>query len=108
MLDLSAIAIASLLPVYHRFYDAALLVLPLCWVFVSFRKARMLGSLSLMLVLPFLIPGGTILDSMERSGRIPPTLAGRWWWEVIVVPHQVWMLFFLAVLLLKEMNTVSD
>jgi hypothetical protein len=105
MLDLSAIAVVSLVPVYHRFYDAALLVLPLCWVFISFRKARSLGSfLSLLLMLPFLIPGGTLLETMQASGRIPSILASRWWWEMIVMPHQVWMLFLLSVLLLYEMT----
>ena len=68
----------------------------------------MLASLSLLLMLPFLIPGGTILETLQASGRIPSTLASRWWWEMIVMPHQVWMLFFLSVLLLYEMNAVSD
>ena len=105
LLDLSAIAVVSLLPVYHRFYDAALLVLPLCWVFASFRKTRVLGTLTLLLMLPFLIPGGTLLETLQHSGRIPSPWASRWWWETIVMPHQVWILFFLSVLLLYEMNS---
>lgn len=104
LLDLGAIAVVSLLPVYHRFYDAALLVLPLCWIFISFRRARILGSLSLLLMIPFLVPGGTLLETIQASGRVPSTLASRWWWEMIVMPHQVWMLFFLSILLLYEMN----
>lgn len=103
LLDLSAIAVISLLPVYHRFYDAALLVLPLCWVFVSVRKARISGVLSLLAMLPFLIPGGTLLETMEINGRIPPSLANRWGWEAFVMPHQVWLLLCLSVLLLCEM-----
>jgi len=104
LLDLSAIAIISLLPIYHRFYDAALLVLPLCWVFLSFRKARIFGTLSLLLMLPFLIPGGTILETMQANRRIPLTWASRWWWELFVMPHQVWMLLLLSLLLLYEMT----
>ncbi len=105
LLDLGTIAVISLLPVYHRFYDAALLVLPLCWIFISFRKARIAGVLALLLMLPFLIPGGTLLETMEVSGRIPPSLAHRWWWEMFVMPHQVWMLLCLGILLLCEMIT---
>jgi len=104
LLDLSAIAVVSLLPIYHRFYDAALLVLPLCWVFISFRRARILGTLTLLLMSPFLIPGGTLLETMQASGRIPSALANGWWWETIVMPHQIWMLFFLSLLLLYEMT----
>jgi hypothetical protein len=105
LLALSAIAVASLFPIYHRFYDAALLVLPLGWVILSFsfRRSRRVAVFSLLLMLPFLIPGGTLLETMEASGRIPPSLAHRWWWEMIVMPHQVWLLLLLGVILLCEM-----
>ena len=104
LLDAGAIAVLSLLPIYHRFYDAALLVLPLCWAMVSFRKARTFSSLTLLLLLPFLIPGGTILESLESAGRIPSTFASRWWWQRVVMPHEVWLLVLLSILLLYEMT----
>jgi hypothetical protein len=103
LLDLSAIAVASLLPVYHRFYDAALLALPLCWTFASFQKARMPRILTLLLLTPFLIPGGTLLQTMQNDGYISSTLVDRWWWNGIVMPHEIWALFFLSLLLLYEM-----
>jgi len=103
LLDLSAIAVMSLLPVYHRFYDAVLLVLPLCWVVASYRKARLPAILALLLMVPFLIPGGTILQTMQINGRIPSTLSEHWWWDTIVMPHEIWALFFLGLLLLYEM-----
>ena len=103
LLDLSAVAVLSLLPIYHRFYDAAVLVLPLCWVVVSFRRARILSAATLLLMLPFLIPGGTLLQSMENAGHFSPAVTSRWWWEAVVMPHQVWTLFFLSLLLLYEM-----
>jgi len=105
LLDLSAIAVISLLPVYHRFYDATLLALPLCWVFLSFRRARRTAVVSLLLMLPFLVPGGTMLETMQSDGRIPPALSSHWWWQVFVMSHQVWALFFLGILLLREMGT---
>jgi len=103
LLDLSAIAVMSLLPVYHRFYDAVLLVLPLCWVFASYRKARLPAILALLLMIPFLIPGGTILQTMQINGRIPSALSERWWWDTIVMPHEIWALLFLSLMLLYEM-----
>jgi hypothetical protein len=106
LLDLSTIATISLLPIYHRFYDAALLVLPLCLTFFSFRwqKAKLARIVTLFLLLPFLIPGGTLLETLKTSGRIPPTLAGRWWWQAFVMAHEVWALLFLSALLLYEMT----
>ncbi len=103
LLGLSAIVVISLLPVYHRFYDAGLLVLPLAWLFVSFRMSRILAALLIQLMLPFLVPGGTILQTLQTSGNISGTLANRWWWQIFVMPHEVWMLLLLAILLLYEM-----
>ena len=78
LLDLSVIATVSLLPIYHRFYDAALLVLPLCWAFSPSppRKKRTVETICLLLMLPFLIPGGTVLQTLQASGRIPSQIIG--------------------------------
>jgi hypothetical protein len=103
LLELSAIAIISVLPIYHRFYDATLLVLPVCWAFVAFQKIRSAATLCLLLIVPFLIPGGTILETMVSSGRIPAVLAQNQWWQAFVMAHQAWLLLFLGTLLLREM-----
>jgi Glycosyltransferase family 87 len=104
LLELSAIAVISLLPVYHRFYDATLLVLPLCWTLMSFRRARKFAVISLLLMLPFLAPGGTLLETMEVGGSIPAGLSQHWWWDAFVMAHQVWALLFLGILLRREMS----
>jgi hypothetical protein len=104
LLDFGTIAIISVLPIYHRFYDAALLVLPLCWVFISFRKARSFAVMSLLLMVPFLVPGGTLLEVAQNERRIPAAFTNHWWWGTIIMPHQVWLLLFLSVLLLWEMH----
>jgi hypothetical protein len=106
LLDLSAIVVISLLPIYHRFYDATLLVFPLCWALFSFRerKVRNFAIICLLLMVPFLIPGGTLLETMETSGRIPSVLANQWWWQAFIMSHQVWMLLFLSILLVREMT----
>jgi hypothetical protein len=104
LLDFSCIAIISVLPIYHRFYDAAVLVLPLCWVFISFQKARSFAIISLLLMAPFLVPGGTLLQMGVDEGRIPSALTDHWWWGAIIMPHQVWLLLFLSGVLLWEMH----
>ncbi len=103
LLALSTIAVISLLPVYHRFYDATLLVFPLCWIFVSFRRAHRVSLLCLLLLAPFLVPGGTLLETMQSSGRIPASLSHHWWWEAFVMAHQVWALVLLSLLLVRQM-----
>jgi hypothetical protein len=108
LLDIGTIAVISLFPVYHRFYDAVLLVLPLSWTFVPrVGKYRIIKVLCLLSMIPFLIPGGTLLETMQEGGHIPTTLTRHWWWDALVMPHQVWMLLILALLLMYQMATVK-
>jgi hypothetical protein len=106
-LELGALAVCSLLPVYHRFYDASLLVLPLCWAFVSLArmrgKIRRAAAVSLLLMATFLIPGGTMLETWQTDGWISATLGSRAWWQAFVMAHQVWVLLLLSGLLLGVM-----
>jgi len=111
LLELSAPAVISLLPIYHRFYDAALLVLPLVWTFVCFgrgrerarERSRRFAVAGLLLMLPFLIPGGTLLEALQDRGSLPLGLTSHWWWQGLVMPHEVWLLLLLSGLLLYEM-----
>jgi hypothetical protein len=101
LLALGAVAVLSLLPVYHRLYDALLLIIPLCWSLREFsgpRKQFARGTLVLML--PFLVPGGSALEEMQRGGRIPDALTQSWFWNSVVMPHEIWCLLFLGALLL--------
>jgi hypothetical protein len=56
-----------------------------------------------VLLAPFLIPGGTLLETMQISGRIPASLSQHWWWEAFVMAHQVWALLILSMLLVRQM-----
>jgi hypothetical protein len=103
LLELGALAVCSLLPIYHRFYDASLLVLPVCWAFVSFGKNRRVATVALLLMAPFLLPGGTILQTLQENGRLPASLVDRAWWQAFVMAHQAWVLLLLSLLLLGAM-----
>jgi len=103
LLDISAIAVVSLIPVYHRFYDAALLIFPLAWsLLLGIRRST--SVLILVAIVPFFAPGPTLLSQLARAGRIPPGITHGWWWDAIVLPHQMWSLIFLAFLLLYCMS----
>jgi hypothetical protein len=104
LLPVSAIAVLSLFPVYHRMYDAFLLIFPLCWAFRELSSAKKQPALgALLLILPFLVPGGSALEQLQASGRIPGTISHSWYWVCIVMPHQIWFLLLLSVLLLAGM-----
>jgi hypothetical protein len=101
VLDVSALAVVSLLPVYHRYYDAALLILPLLWSLApATTNSRTYRNLTLFLMSPFLIPGAWMLESLQNANRIPSYLTERWWWDTLVMAHQIWALLLLAVVLI--------
>lgn len=103
LLELSALLTLSLLPVYHRFYDAGLLLCPLCWSLMAAQK-RSSRLFTLLLIFPFLIPGAAVLDAFRQRGRFSTASLGHWWWNGIVMAHEIWCLLFLSVLLLYFMS----
>lgn len=109
LLDVSTIAVLSLLPVYHRLYDASVLILPLCWILSAWsNQLRSFARRALPLVLIFLVPGGSALEQLQLNGHVPAAAANSGWWRTLVMPHQVWALFLLGVLLLWTMKIRAD
>lgn len=102
LLELSTAVVISLLPIYHRVYDAALLVLPLAWALSQTSPAtRRHRVITLLCVVPFFAPGSTILELQIQAGRIPAEIVGAWWWRAFVLPHQVWALLIMSIALLS-------
>lgn len=105
LLPLGTIAVLSLFPVYHRLYDAFLLIFPLWWSLREFSlPERKFARVVLVLMLPFLVPGGSALEQLQFGGHIPEAIAHSWYWTCIVMPHQIWLLMGLGLLLLWRMS----
>ncbi len=104
VLGIGALLIASLLPSYHRNYDALLLAFPLCWV-VSGCSSRGMRLAVVALTVPFLIPGPALLRVLADRGSIPVGSTQSGLWKAVIMPHETWSLLALAVLLLYTMAT---
>jgi len=102
LLEISAVSVLSLIAVYHRFYDAILLILPLAWSLLLTKKRSALFA-TLAITMPFLFPGPILLSNLADSGRIPLTVTSSWWWNAIVLPHEAWDLILMTFLLLYFM-----
>jgi len=100
LLEISAVSVLSLIPLYHRFYDASLLIWPLAWVLLRVYK-RSTRSSVLLAIAPFLVPGAVLLS--ETATRLPSSVTSSWWWNTLLLPHEVWALILLTVLLLYWM-----
>jgi hypothetical protein len=108
LLSLATISVIALLPVYHRFYDAALLTVPLAWSIAhAAYSSRTIARLSLLLTTPFLFPGAALLEQLAAHGRVGDTITQSWWWSTIVMPHETWSLLLLSLILLYAMNAAQ-
>lgn len=108
LLELSTLAVLSLIPVYHRFYDASLLIFPLAWSLTALAaqngRFRAIARCALaMILLVFLVPGGTILEQFQQAGHFA-AIQNHWWWKMIVLPHESWVILLLSLLLLRAMQ----
>lgn len=99
-LQVSAFAAISLLPVYHRFYDASLLVFPLLWsLSVEAKGMQFYRRSVLVLLVPFAAPVAWALENLQNANRIPTFLTRMRCWEPLVLGHEIWALLLLALLL---------
>jgi hypothetical protein len=103
LLEISAVLVLSMVSVYHRFYDAALLIWPLAWSILVVKRTW-ITVLTVAAIAPFFVPGQAILAEFTRSGEISTSVAKTWWWTGIILPHQVWVLVLLTILLLIFMS----
>ena len=103
LLEISAVLVLSMVAVYHRFYDAALLMWPLAWC-ILLVKRTCVTALTMAAIVPFFIPGQATLAEFARSGEVSASVTNSWWWNGIILPHQVWVLVLLTVLLLVFMD----
>ncbi len=103
-LTLSVLALLSLLPNYHRNYDAAVLMFPLSWMLSGHAgRTRTLSLWGLFLLIPFAFPGAAALQQLAQSRRFPPEIQSSWWWNTLIMPHQIWALLLVSILLLRAM-----
>lgn len=108
-LCLGAISAVALLPVYHRFYDAALLAVPLCWCIANVGgDSKIFAKLALPLMTPFLFPGSAFLQQLAAQGRVPVSLTNSWLWNCVVVPHETWALLLMSALLIYAVKASSS
>ena len=98
----------SLSAIYHRFYDATLLLAPLAWSLASWNgKHKAPARIVFLFVMPFLIPGAVALQETARARDWLATLNGAWWWNTLVLPHQVWAIALLAICLVYAQTRMT-
>ena len=94
---LSLLSVLSLLVMYHRFYDAVLLWLPLAVLLADWDELgawpRWLLAASLAV---FSVNGQALLQALVEAGRIPDWAASTGLWRTVIMAHHPWTLLLLA------------
>ena len=98
---LAVAAVVSLLVVYHRTYDAVLLVFPAVWVWraVAARGWFSAGGAAAVLIAVMGLPLPAVLSEAVKRGWLPGGLAETGWWTPGVLMHQNVLLLALGGLL---------
>ncbi len=99
LLALTVVACASLMAVYHRFYDAALLLPALGYVAAAWGRhawARVLPFALLIGV--FLLNGTAALHHLSQTGGPLERVAASVVWRTVLMPHQAWAILLLGAL----------
>jgi hypothetical protein len=102
LVSISMTAVVSLLVVYHRFYDAVLLVFPaaLAVRLIAGGAQRALGVALLAACSLFFVPGAVALATVAAKGWVPASVSQGWLWQDFLLPHEVWALLAMALLLI--------
>ena len=101
LLDLAFLASVSLLPVYHRFTDAGLLLVPVVWALTEMKgESKRFATLCLLLAAPFLVPGATILHEFADRYKAFENLSQNRFWDSFILPHEAWLILLISAVLL--------
>ncbi len=103
LLSAACLCAISLLPIYHRFYDATLLLCPLCWYVTSLRWEKRSHRFSLLFWIPFFLPFGALLRWWSEEYHTE-----SWWLGTFVRPAANWCLLALTLFLLLNLYRASD
>jgi hypothetical protein len=102
LLDLAILASVSLIPVYHRFTDAGLLLVAVVWALTELKAdLRHFAVACLLLVSPFLVPGASVLHEFSGKYATFQNVSHDRFWESFLLPHEAWLILALCVVLLR-------
>ena len=102
---LSLPLILSLQIVYHRTYDAIVLLLPLSWAISEWTGIyQKTARLILITGAVFFVPGGALVAWAQTTDRLPLELTHHPVWKTLVVPHGSIALLVISLILLIVMS----
>lgn len=101
----SIMAVVTLLPVYHRYYDTCMLILPMVWAVRELRgKMHHWAVMTLSVLAIFIVPSSTAIHWAGVKGYFSESMTESFFWQAFVKLHQNYFLLALLLLLIWGLN----
>jgi hypothetical protein len=84
---MACFAVLSLLPLYHRLYDAGILVVPLAWAVMNITGRRRWPAAVILLVISLYFVSQQRLDDWFIAQSGLDWTVSSWWFNAIAEPH---------------------
>lgn len=105
-LAVSSLLALSFLAVYHRVNDTGILMLALCWAFSTLdQQPRWTRRATIFLMTLLLLPGQAVLARTQP--HLPLWMTSSLWWNALIAPYGVWVLFGLSAVLLYSLVSLK-
>ncbi len=102
---LSAVLTVVLLVLYHRTSDAVVCLILISYVLLLRNTLyKAFGPVLIPLLVTLMLPGPQILMQLMKNGVVSGDVAASWWWNALVLPHQVISLGVCAIVMLMIMR----
>ena len=98
LLAMSLLTLVSLLVVYHRYYDAAMLAVPMLWLFGRMgRRAAPAVWIAAIAMLVVMLPTAGAIGRITIDGRLPSGLLDSWAWRHGVYLLDAWAMTWMTI-----------
>jgi hypothetical protein len=104
LLSLSILCGLTLLPVYHRAYDAAILVVAYGWALAALGGPLRPAARATLAAMALLLVPFDLLMMMNRRLGMFNDAAQTWFWQAIIAPHHAWAALATSVCLLGALR----
>ncbi|MCC5828016.1 MAG: DUF2029 domain-containing protein [Phycisphaeraceae bacterium] len=99
------LAMIGLLPLYHVYYDASLMVFAIAWAVGTVAISRSIWAWVILVAsVGFWVPGAAALAVWTRRGIIPEAISEAAWFNNLVMAYQPWLLLLMVIALLAAMG----
>jgi len=93
LLALGTLCAISLLPIYHRVYDATILTIALAWILSELNGANWRFALTMLVPLTIFVIPFDVVGSAAKRVEFIAQISQTDWWQSILAPHYAWGLF---------------